>query len=126
MLRSKTIKYLFCTHFHLQSYYESKPRYDLKRLQQQSDRFFRMMHDAPQNVFQNEIANVRISFCCFGVRPIVLFVRCTLHFESTKYKSTNFIRIICTLRPTLTVRDIEGKRGVYVAHVNEGLSNCSW
>ena len=78
--------YLFCTHFHLQPYYVSKPRYDLKRLQQQSDRSFRMMHDAPQNVFQNEIAYVRISFCCFGVRPIVLFVRCTLHFESTKYK----------------------------------------
>ncbi len=32
------------------------------------------------------------TFCCFGVRPIVL---CTLKVQSTK--STNFIRIICTL-----------------------------
>ena len=55
-----------------------------------------MMHEAPQNVYQNEIAKVGISFCCVGVRPIVLFVRCTLYFESTK--STIFIRIICTLK----------------------------
>jgi hypothetical protein len=90
MLRSKAIKYLFCTDFHVQFYYVSKPRYDLKRLNQHWERFH-MMHKAPHNVYQHEIAKVGISFCCLGVRPIALFVRCsTLYFGKTKYKNYKF------------------------------------
>ncbi len=41
---------------------------------------------APQNVVQNEIAKVEISFPWLGVRPIVIFVLCTLKVQSTRAK----------------------------------------
>ncbi len=90
------------------------PTYRYRRPQYSIHLNVRILGDEPQNIYQNEIAEVRISSWCIGVRPIVLFVLCTLYLESTKYKtkykvqstkSTIFIRIIWTLsKKLLTVR----------------------
>jgi hypothetical protein len=51
-----------------------------------------MMDDAPQNVHENEIAQVRIFFCFFGVRDPLYF----LYSTSTSYWRTSYLKVQST------------------------------
>ena len=76
--RSKVLQSvgLLWTNFDVQFYYVNKPVRDFRW--------------CIPKCLSNKITEVRILFFCIGLRPIVLFVLCTLSFESTKYEKCKF------------------------------------